>query len=82
MNGSHFALQDELVVGIDDDRLEIRIGRYQAQIAFVASGEVYLLHRQSSVDEGHHNIAVRDLFRTVNQTDIFVKGEKSLPQIG
>ena len=53
MNGSHLALKDELVVGIDDDGFEIRIGRHQTQITFVTSGKVNLLHRQSAIDEGH-----------------------------
>ena len=35
MNGSHFALKYELVVGIDDDGLEVRVSRHQTQIAFV-----------------------------------------------
>ena len=59
MNGSHLALKDELVVGIDDDGLKLRVRWHQTQIAFVTSREVNLLHRQSSVDEGHHDIAVQ-----------------------
>ena len=35
MYGSHFALKNELVIGIDDDGLEFRVCRHQAQVAFV-----------------------------------------------
>ena len=72
MNGGYFALKDELVVGIDDDGLKLRVRWHQTQIAFVTSREVNLLHRQSSVDEGHHDIAVRNLLRTVSQTDVTI----------
>ena len=65
MNGSYLALKDELVVGIDDDGLKLRICRHQTQIALFFCGEVYLLHCQPSVDEGHHDITIRNLLRTV-----------------
>ena len=77
MNGSHFALQDELVVGIDDDGLILRVRWHQTQIAFIASGEVDLLHRQSAVDEGYHDVAVRNLLRTVSQADVTIKESKA-----
>ena len=73
MNGGYFALKYELVVGIDDDGLEVRVCWHQTQIAFVTSREVNLLHRQSSVDEGHHDIAVCNLLRTVCQADITIE---------
>ena len=60
MNGCYFSLKDELVVGIDDDGLEVGVGWHQAKIALVASGKVDLLHRQSAVDEGHHDVTVRE----------------------
>ena len=62
MNGSYLALKDELVVGINDDGLEIRIGRHQTQESLVFGGEVNLLDCQAAIDEGHHNIAVPYLF--------------------
>ncbi len=65
MNGGYFALKDELVVGIDDDGLEVRVCRHQAQIALFFCGEVYLLHCQPSVDEGHHDIAIRNFLRPI-----------------
>ena len=77
MNRSYLSLKDELVVGIDDDGLEIRIGRHQTQIAFVFSRKVYLFHRQSAVDEGHYDITIRNLFRTVSQTDVTIKESKT-----
>ena len=62
MDGSHLALKDELVVGIDDDGFEIRIGWHQTQESLVFGGEVNLLDCQAAIDEGHHNIAVPDFF--------------------
>ena len=77
MNRSYLSLQDELVVGIDNDRLKLRVSWHQAQIAFVFGRKVYLLHRQSAVDEGHHDVTVRNLLRTVCQTDVTIKESKA-----
>ena len=72
MNGCYFPLKDELVVGIDDDGLKLRVRRHQAKIAFIASRKINLLHSQSSVDERHHDATVRNLLRTVSQTDVTI----------
>ena len=77
MNGGYFALKYELVVGIDNDGLEVWVGRHQAQIALFFCGEVNLLHRQPSVDEGHHDIAIRNFLRTVCQADVTVEEAKA-----
>ena len=73
MNGSHLALKDELVVGIDDDGLEVRVCWHQAKIALVTGGGVDGLHRQPAVDEGHDDVAVRNLLRTIHQADVAVE---------
>ena len=73
MDRGHLALKEELVVGVDDDGLEIRIGGHEAHVAFVARGEVDSLHRQATVDAGHHDAAVGDLFLTIHQTDVAVE---------
>ena len=66
----HLSLKDELVIGIDDDRLEVRVVGHQPQIAFVTGGGVKGLHCQAAVDEGDYNTTVSWFFETVNQADI------------
>ena len=73
MNGSHLALKDELVAGIDDDGLEIRIGRHQTQESLVFGGEVNALDCQTAIDESHHNVAVPDLFCAICQADVTIE---------
>ena len=73
MDGSYFTLKDELVVGINDDGLEIRIGRHQTQESLVFGGEVNALDCQATIDEGHHNVAVPDLFCAICQADVTIE---------
>lgn len=77
MDGSHLALKDELVISINDDGLEFGICRHQAQVAFIFSGGVECLHRQTAVDESYHNVAVIYLFLAVSQTDVAIEDSKA-----
>ena len=68
----YLPLKDELVVGVDDNRLELRAMGHQPQIILVTGGCVEGLHRQPAVDEGHDNTAVPWFFQTVNQADVAI----------
>lgn len=73
----HLPLKEELVIGIDDDRLKIGGVGYQAQVALLTGGGVEGLHSQPAVDEGHDDITVTDLLLAVNETDVTVEDAES-----
>ena len=75
----YLTLKDELIVGIDDDRFEIREKGYQPQIPLLTGGGVEGFHRQAAVDEGNDDAAVRDFLQPVNQTDVAIVVSFSAP---
>ena len=45
---------------------------YQPQIPLLTGGGVEGFHRQTAVDEGNDDAAVRDFLQLVNQTDVAI----------